>query len=59
MSAIRLHDDRGLWTVQATTTGRGERYRYHCKLCGNNGPWRVNGNDADGDDHLAAKHGMG
>lgn len=38
---------------------RGDRYRYRCNLCRHAGPWRKNGNDANGDDHLYRKHGMG
>lgn len=47
------------WEIQAKDTPRGERYRYRCSLCGQHGSWRVNGNDADGDAHLSAKHGQG
>ncbi len=46
------------WTVESKPTPNGDRYRYRCS-CGHAGRWCANPNDADGDDHLYARHGLG
>ena len=59
MSEIRTTSQGIGWDIQETDTPRGTRYRYRCNRCGHKGRWHVNGNDANGDDHLYAKHGEG
>lgn len=59
MSSIRTESQGMSWDVQSTETARGTRYRYYCHRCGTAGRWWINPNDADGDAHLASKHGEG
>lgn len=59
MGEIRTVSHANGWDVQEKDTQRGQRYRYRCTSCGHPGRWFVNPNDADGDEHLYAKHGQG
>lgn len=55
-----MYDIMMSWEVESRKNSKGQwRYRYQCNRCGVTGPWRVNPNDADGDNHLYSKHGIG
>lgn len=57
MKDIQVFSTGHGWNVEIGKTATGDdRYRYRCNLCGHRGAWRINGNDADGDQHLFVRH---